>query len=118
VLPAHSCKATDLTRVKEALEEPTDIELKALYIASNEAPEIAPGLLAWLEGACDWEMNRRVGRDYNLLPPDAGIDPSEVVSIDAVNAMRESFAGSGFAPAASKFFDALLKLLTGEGRKH
>ena len=66
-----------------------------------------------------WEFNRRVGREYDLLPPEVAIDPSEdAVSIEATNAMRESFASSGFAPAALKFFDALLKLLTGEGRKH
>ena len=71
------------------------------------------------QGACDWEINRRVGRDYELLPPEAAIDPSEdAVSIDAPNALRASFASSGFAPAALKFFDALLRLLTGEGRKH
>jgi len=35
-----------------------------------------------------------------------------------VKAMRESFASSAFAPAAYKFFDALLKVLSGDGRKH
>jgi hypothetical protein len=110
--------ATDLTSAKEALEALTDIELQALAIATEDAPQVAPGLLAWIDGACHWEMNRRVGRDYELQPPEAAIDPSEdAVSIDATNAMRGSFASSGFAPAALTFFDALLKLLTGDGRK-
>ena len=70
-------------------------------------------------GACDWELNRRAGHDYELLPPEAAIDPSEdAVSIDAVYAMRASFATSDLAPAALRFFDALVELLTGEGRKH
>jgi hypothetical protein len=104
----------DLTVVKNALEELTDIELQALATATDEAPQIAPGLIAWIDGACHWEMNRRTGRDYGLQPPEAATDPSEdAASINAVDAMRESFASSGFAPAALKFFDALLKLLSG-----
>jgi len=111
--------AANLTPVKDTLEALTDIELRALIVASNEVPQIAPALLAWTEGACDWELNRRMGRNYDLQPPDAAMDPREDdVSIQAVYAMRESFASSGFAPAALKFFDALLELLTGAGRKH
>jgi len=81
---------------------------------------IAPGLLAWIEGACDWELNRRRGFNYTLQPPEATIDPSEDdVSIKAVYAMRESFTSSGFAPDALKFFDALAAILTGSGdQKH
>jgi hypothetical protein len=110
--------ATDLTAIKDSLEALTDIELKALSIATNESPQIAPGLLAWIDGACHWEMNRRVGRDYDLLSPEAAIDPSEdVVSIDATHAMRAWFASSGFAPEALKFFDALLALLIGADRR-
>ena len=111
--------ATNLTPVKDALEGLTDIELRALKTAASEAPPAAYGLLVWIEGACDWEMNRRFGRDYDLLPLEAASDPSEdVVSIDAATAMRACFESSDFAPAAVKFFDALLRLLTGDGRKH
>jgi hypothetical protein len=103
--------ATDLTRVTDALEGLTDIALKALSIATDEAPQIGPGLLAWIDAACHWEMNRRVGRKYDLQPPEAAIDPSEdAVSIDATNAMRASFQSRGFAPATLVFFDALLAL--------
>src|ERR1044072_9253682 len=91
----------------------------ALKVASKEAPQVAPGLLAWIEGACDWELNRRRGYNYTLQPPEAAIDPSEDnMSIKAVYAMRESFSSSGFAPDALKFFDALAAILTGGGRKH
>ena len=110
---------TNLTSVSDALAELTDIELRALIVATNEAPPIAYGLLVWIEGACDWELNRRAGRDYDLLPPEAAIDPSEdAVSIEATYAMRASFAASGFAPAALKFFDAVVELLTGAGERH
>jgi len=110
---------TNLRTVSDALAELTDIELHALIVAANEAPPIAYGLLVWIEGACDWELSRRTGRDYELLPPEAAIDPSEdVVSIEATYAMRASFAASGFAPAALKFFDALVALLTGAGDRH
>ena len=110
---------TDLTRVRDALEELTYIELRALKTAASEAPPVAYGLLVWIEGACDWEIDRRRGHDYDLLPPEAAIDPSEDdVSIKAVHAMQESFVGSGFAPATLRFFDALAVLLTGGGKKH
>jgi hypothetical protein len=38
------------------------------------------------------------------------------VSIDAAIAMRDQFAKD--SPAARVFFDALVGLLTGEGRRH
>lgn len=45
----------DLTTIKAILAEPTDAELLALIDAAHKAPQIAPGLLAWIDGACDWE---------------------------------------------------------------
>lgn len=109
---------TELTSVKDALEALTDIELRALKTAASEAPPVANGLLVWLEGACEWEINRRLGRDYDLLPPQAATDPSEAdASIDAVHSMRESFASSDFAPAALKFFDVLAALLRRRAQK-
>ena len=46
----------------------------------------------------------------------AAIDPSEdAVSIDAAIAMRKTFAQD--SPAVRAFFDALMKLLTVDGRK-
>ena len=57
-------------------------------------------MLVWIEGACDWEPNRRAGYDYELLPPETAIDPSEdKVSIEATYAMRASFAGGELARA-------------------
>ena len=61
-------------------------------------------------------MNRRRGFDYPLLPPESAIDPSEdEVSINAAIVMRALFAQD--SPAVLAFFDALVGLLTGDGRK-
>ena len=62
-------------------------------------------------------MNRRARHDYELLPPETAIDPSEdAISIDAVIAMRATFARD--ATALRSLFDALVDLLTGSGRRH
>ena len=56
-------------------------------------------------------------RFTSLLPPEAAIDPSEdEVSINAAMVLREQFAQDSAAVRA--FFDTLVDLLTGEGRKH
>ena len=107
---------TDLDAIKAALADISDTELAALIAATNGVPRIAYGLLIWIEGACDWELNRRAGHDYELLPPEAAIDPSEdAVSIAAAMVLRDQFAQD--SPAVLAFFDALVELLTGGGRK-
>ena len=84
---------TDLNVIKAALADLTDAELHALIAASNTAQALAYGLLVWIEGACDWELNRRAGHDHESLPPEAAIDPGEdAMSIDAAIAMRATFA--------------------------
>ena len=79
-----------------ALAQLDEEQLAALIGSTNGVPQVAPGLLAWIEAACDWELNRRRGFDYPLLPPDAAIPPEE----DAVS------------------FDAIVGLLTGSGHRH
>ena len=107
---------TDLTAVKAALAEITDTELAALIAATYGVPQTAPGLLAWIDGACDWEVRRRRDFDYPLLPPEAAIAPSEdAVSIAAAMVLRDQFAQD--SPPVRAFFDALVELLTGSGRK-
>ena len=84
---------TTLIAIKAALADLSDTELTALIDATYKAPQIAPGLLAWIDGTCDWELNRRRGFDYPLQPPEDAIHPSEdAVSIDAAMAMRAMFA--------------------------
>jgi hypothetical protein len=107
---------TDLTAIKAALADISDIELAALIAATYGVPQTAPGLLAWIDSACEWELNRRRDFDYTLLPPEAAIDPSEdEVSINAAIVLRDQFAQD--SPAVLAFFDALVGLLTGGGRR-
>lgn len=116
---AHVAVGTPLKAFEEALAGLTDIELHAVKVASSESPRPAPRLLAWIEGACDWEINRRHGLHYMLQPPEAARDSSEdAVTIKAVYAMHASFALSGFALEALPFFDVLLKLLAGGYQKN
>jgi hypothetical protein len=67
-------------------------KLDALIATADDCPQIAPGLLAWIDGACDWEVNWRRGFDYPLQAPEAAIPPEDdVVSIDAAIATRGTF---------------------------
>ena len=98
-----------LRPVVAALAALDDGELRALIDAINGAPQLAPGLLAWIEHACDWELYRRGGFDFELRLPEAAIPPEEdAVSIDAAIA---TFATD--APAVLALFSALVDLLTG-----
>ena len=107
----------DLTAVKGALTGLNDTELRALIVATYGVPQVAPGLLAWIDSACDWELNRRGGSDYPLQSPEAAIDPSEDgVSISAAIVRHEHFAQD--SPGALAFFEALVELLTGGKQKH
>ncbi len=104
----------DLTAIKAALAESSDTELAALIAATYGVPQTAPGLLAWIDSACEWELNRRHDFDYPLQPPEAAIVPSEDgVSISAAVVMVNQFAQD--APAVRVFFDALVEILTGSG---
>ena len=108
---------TDLTAVKAALTGISDRELRALIATTYGVPQIAPGLLAWIDSACDWELNRRGGFDYPLQPPEAAIDPSEdEFSINAAIVLCEQVTQD--SPGALAFFEALVELLTGGEQKH
>ncbi len=41
----------------------SDTELHALIAAKYGVQQPAQGLLAWIEGTCEWELNRRAGLD-------------------------------------------------------
>lgn len=45
---------TDLTAITIALAAFADGELESLMAATHRVPQTAPGLLAWIEAACDW----------------------------------------------------------------
>ena len=67
----------DLTAIKAALTDISDVELNALIAATYGVPQTATGLLAWIDSACDWKMNRRAGSVYPLQLPEAAIPPDE-----------------------------------------
>jgi len=61
-------------------------------------------------------LNHRRDFDYPLQPPEAAIDPSEdEVSINAAIVLRDQFAQG--SPAVRAFFDGLVEILIGDGRK-
>ena len=106
-----------LHAIAAALAELDDAELHALIAATNGVPQTAPGLLAWIAAACDWELHRRQGFDYPLRPPEAAIPPEEeAVRIDAAISLRAMFAQG--AHGVHALFDALAKLLDGGEQRH
>lgn len=120
-LAQHGLMNTDLTSVLDALAALDDGELSALMEATNNVPQIAPGLLAWIESACDWELNRRKGLEYPLQPPRAAIPPEEdAVSVDAAAIIRAHFVQDERVEARGVvvLFDAIVGLLTGSGKRH
>ena len=52
--------------------------LDSLRAAIDSSPAFAPGLLAWLSHAVEWEIDRRAGRSYRLQGPRAAIDDCEI----------------------------------------
>jgi len=85
----------DLTAIKAALADVNATQLTALITATNSIPP-HPRMVysSRSRGSATWDLNRRVGHDYELLPPEAAIDPSEdAISIDAAMVLRDQFAG-------------------------
>jgi hypothetical protein len=102
---------TDLYRVVAALGDLSDAELSGLIKCTHEAPQIAPGFLAWLDTACDWEQHRRRDAHFPLPPPESAIPPEEdAVSIAATAVVRQQFAN---VPAVAARFGAIAGELTG-----
>jgi hypothetical protein len=71
----------DLRRIKVALAVMSSAELDALIDATYKAEQIAPGLLAWLDTACVWQVQRRNGYHFELQPPEAAIPPRRTPSV-------------------------------------
>ena len=46
-IASHSRMATDPTAIRAALGDLSEAELRALITATNEAPQVAYGLLVW-----------------------------------------------------------------------
>ncbi len=106
----------DVLTVTAALAKLTNSELNALVWATKNCPQVTPSLLAWLETACNWELHRRVGVDYELQAPGAVMPPGEAAaSIYAALAIKSMF-GKG-AGGVRALLDALIVVLTGSGRE-
>jgi hypothetical protein len=61
-----------------ARAEIPDRDLDGRRATIGGAPNGAPGLLAWLEHAVDWEIARRASRFHPRQGPRAAIDDTEV----------------------------------------
>ena len=82
--------------VTAALATIPDGDLHGLDFAIDATPDVVPGLLAWLEAAVDWEINRRAGVFYPLLGPRAAIDDTETdVSLATLAVLAACFRGDG-----------------------
>ena len=95
--------------------------MHALIATVNSVPQIAPGLLAWIEHAADWELNRHRGLDFPLQPPDAPIPPEEDgISLDAAMLLRERFAQNDRAEArgVAALLVAIVTVLVDRERTH
>jgi hypothetical protein len=88
--------------VTAALATIPDRDLHGLGFAIDVAPDVVPGLLAWLEAAVDWEINRRAGMFYPLLGPRAAIDDTETdVSLTMLTVLAACFRGDGRSESKS-----------------
>ena len=103
-----------LADVRGVLAELADDELEVLFATSWLRPATCMALLAWIEHAADWEVNRRKGFDFHLEPPDEAIDPSEdQVAIGAAIVLHDEYAGDS---AIARFFAAAVDVLIERGR--
>ena len=88
--------------VTAALATIPDRDLHGLDFAIDATPDVVPGLLAWLEAAVDWEINRRAGVFYPLLGPRAAIDDTETdVSLATLAVLAACFRGDGQSESRS-----------------
>ena len=55
-------------------------ELAVLQATADNAPQFAPGLLAFISHGCEWELGRRRGFHFVLNGPLAAISPQEMVA--------------------------------------
>jgi len=100
-----------------ALAAIPDRELHALRAATENSPNIVPGLSAWLEGATDWEINRRADFCYDLLGPRAAIDDSEFDrSLLTLAVLAAQFRDDGRAESVpvADFLDCAAAILRAE----
>ena len=75
----------DLIDIRAALVAIPEQDLYTLRATIEVAPNAVPGLLAYLDHAVGWEIDRRAGQSYALQRPMAAIPDDEVAaSLDAL----------------------------------
>jgi hypothetical protein len=105
-------------RIAAALQRLSTRSLAALRYAAERAPQTVPGLLAWLEAASGWEIDRRNGHRYRLAAPMEAIPPEEsaqsVAALMVIGAAISGAAGlePGEASAIVEFMQAALAMVT------
>lgn len=100
-----------------ALATISDRDLCGLRAAIGGSPNVVPGLLAWLEAAVAWEVNRRDGMFYPLLGPRAAIEDSEIdASLMTLAILAACFRGDGRneSRAVADFFELTASTLRAE----
>lgn len=102
---------TALEQLRRSLAAIPSDDLRRLCIVTQQAPNVVPGLLAWLEHATDWEWSRRAGRQYALQPPAAALDESETDgALIALGVLADVFRNNQTDEIAAFFNAALVAL--------
>ena len=105
---------SDVTIVA-ALAELRQGELRALIDCAHESSQIAPGLQKWIAHAAEWELHRRLGKNFYLQSPRSAIDSSESAAcIASATMLRRQLERGAIRVAA--LFDAFLRALAGGSR--
>ena len=106
----------DLSRAKAALAELTETDLYSLIKATYLGPRVPRSLFDWIEAACDWELDRRIGLEYPLVSPDSMIGAQEACAcVQAAESLRLRYGAHSLA--TYRLFDAIFDLLAGDRRK-
>ena len=98
-----------------ALATFSESHLYALRSAIDRSANTAPGLLAWLEHAIGWEIDRRAAFEYSLQGPRAAIDDSEVEpSLLALATLAAQFERDQQTVGIAEFFTLVATILRAE----
>ena len=108
--------AGDLSRAKAALAELTETDLYSLIKATYLGPRLPRSIFDWIEAACDWELDRRIGLEYPLVSPGSMIGAQEACTcVQAAESLRLRYGAHSLA--MYRLFDAIFDLLTGDRPK-
>ena len=78
--PVGDNQRVDLVDIRAALAAVPERDLYTLRATIEVAPNAVPGLLAYLDHAVGWEIDRRAGQSYALQRPMAAIPDGEVAA--------------------------------------